>query len=144
MDLIHNKSSSSRKIQNQLIMYRKVIENPYIRISIRRLKSKKRAKILGSRFAEAVPPAESLKARAEQGQPYLVGKCIPAFRIWRFSFKLKTEVSENCIEWLHQPLRERPRGGLKDLRAPPGNASTITGPAVAGPTLHQGASPGGP
>ena len=42
-------------------MYRKVIENPYIRISIRRLKSKKRAKILGSRFAEAVPPAESLK-----------------------------------------------------------------------------------
>ena len=62
MDLIHNKSSSSRKIQNQLIMYRKVIENPYIRISIRRLKSKKRAKILGSRFAEAVPPAESLKA----------------------------------------------------------------------------------
>ena len=28
-----------------------------------------------------------------------------------------------------QPLRERPRGGLKDLRAPPGNASTITGPA---------------
>ena len=43
-------------------MYRKVIENPYIRISIRRLKSKKRAKILGSRFAEAVPPAESLKA----------------------------------------------------------------------------------
>ena len=61
MDLIHNKSSSSRKIQNQLIMYRKVVENPYIRISIRRLKSKKRAKILGSRFAEAVPPAESLK-----------------------------------------------------------------------------------
>ena len=61
MDLIHTKSSSSRKIQNQLIMYRKVIENPYIRISIRRLKSKKRAKILGSRFAEAVPPAESLK-----------------------------------------------------------------------------------
>ena len=61
MDLIHNKSSSSRKIQNQLIMYRKVIENQYIRISIRRLKSKKRAKILGPRFAEAVPPAESLK-----------------------------------------------------------------------------------
>ena len=46
-------------------MYRKVIENPYIRISIRRLKSKKRAKILGSRFAEAVPPAESLKAGAK-------------------------------------------------------------------------------
>ena len=44
-------------------MYRKVIENPYIRISIRRLKSKKRTKILGSRFAEAVPPAESLKDR---------------------------------------------------------------------------------
>ena len=66
MDLIHNKSSSSRKIQNQLIMYRKVIENPYIRISIRRLKSKKRAKILGSRFAEAVPPAESLKAEVRR------------------------------------------------------------------------------
>ena len=39
----------------------KEIENPYLRISIRRLKSKKRAKILGSRFTEAVPPAESLK-----------------------------------------------------------------------------------
>ena len=46
-------------------MYRKVIENPYIRISIRRLKSKKRAKILGSRFAEAVPPAESLKVASD-------------------------------------------------------------------------------
>ena len=48
-------------------MYRKVIENPYIRISIRRLKSKKKAKILGSRFAEAVPPAESLKAGLRRG-----------------------------------------------------------------------------
>ena len=28
MDLIHNISSSSRKIQNQLTMYRKVVENP--------------------------------------------------------------------------------------------------------------------
>ena len=73
IDLIHNKSISDRNIENQLIVYRKVIENPYIRISIRRLKSKKRAKIIGSRFAEAVPPAESLKAggaaRSALGSP---------------------------------------------------------------------------
>ena len=51
-------------------MYRKVVENPYSRISIRRLKSKKRAKILGSRFAEAVPPAESLKAKRKHEERF--------------------------------------------------------------------------
>ena len=86
-------------------MYRKVIENPYIRISIRRLKSKKRAKILGSRFAEAVPPAESLKAHqllggeaAEDGD--WLGRYIRT-AIGAFSLLIRrTVVIQGCINFM--------------------------------------------